>query len=78
MALVLRKLKDLHPDTFTDDRDYSVLSGNFTVGRITMIDGGPQDGHWRWTINGVHAAPDVMEVGVVVDTLDAPRSPNRH
>ncbi len=74
MALILRKLRDLHPETFTDERDYSVLSGQFTVGRISMIVGGPQDGRWRWSINGVHAAPAVMEVNGSTDTLDAAKA----
>ncbi len=74
MALILRKLRDLHPEAFTDEHDYSVLSGNFTVGRITAIHGGQQDGRWRWAINGVFAAPDVMDINGMSDSLDAAKA----
>ncbi len=74
MALILRKLRDLHPETFSDPNDYSVLSGHFTVGRITAMVGGPQDGRWRWSINGIFAAPGVMAVNGIADTLDAAKT----
>ncbi len=51
-----------------------MLSGQFTVGCINMIVGGPQDGRWRWTIKGVFAAPAVMAVDGIADTLDAAKA----
>jgi hypothetical protein len=70
MALVLRRMSDLYPQSSWGADHYAVLSHNLLVGRVYRVTGGPQEGHWFWSISGIHAGPEVMTASNVVATLD--------
>ena len=51
MALTMRPTGD------REDKDYSVFSREFRVGRIYEIRGGPEHLRWFWALNGVLNKP---------------------
>jgi hypothetical protein len=68
----LRLVRDEHPSTRWSESQYSVMSGGLVVGRISndassVPPGAPP---WRWAINGVHAAPTVMQIVGNAATLE--------
>jgi len=51
MALTMRPTGD------REDKDYSVFSREFRVGRIYEIRGGPEHLRWFWALNGTLNKP---------------------
>lgn len=51
--------------------DWSVMSGEFIVGRIYERTGSSNpDTRWFWAINGVHAGPDIMKTDGTTATFE--------
>src|SRR5437868_6748227 len=74
MPLILRRTREVYPDSSWSEDHYTVLSGAFVVGVIRRMYSGPQGERWSSTINGVNAEIDVMEKHGMAATLDDARA----
>jgi hypothetical protein len=71
MPLTLRPAGLKPPAAHEKLPDWSVMSGEFVVGRIYEVQAATQpESRWFWVINGVHAGPDVMQKAGYAPTFD--------
>jgi hypothetical protein len=71
MPLTLRPAGLKPPADHEKLPDWSVMSGEFVVGRIYEVQAATQpESRWFWVINGVHAGPDVMQKAGYAPTFD--------
>ena len=75
MALTMRPTGlDSQIDIDRGDKDYSVFSREFRVGRIYEIRGGPDHLRWFWALNGVLNKPADLRTADRVASLEEAKS----
>ena len=75
MALTMRPTGlDSQIDIDRGDKDYSVFSREFRVGRIYEIRGGPEHLRWFWALNGVLNKPADLRTDDRVANLEEAKS----
>ena len=70
MGLALRPT-GLNAPADKDRSDYTLLSGEFAVGRIYEERGAPADLQWFWAITGIFGAPADMRMDGHASTLES-------
>ena len=61
----------LDPPADKDRSDYTLFSGEFTVGRIYEERGAPADVQWFWAITGIFGAPADVRMDGHAPTLES-------
>jgi hypothetical protein len=75
MALTMRPTGlDSQIDIDRGDKDYSVFSREFRVGRIYEIRGGPEYLRWFWALNGTLNKPTDLRTDDRVANLEEAKS----
>lgn len=74
-TLTLKRAADVFPDVGwpRTDTDWAVLAEGRVVGIIRQIVGGPSDGAWFWSLNGLGRPQKASEHGQA-PTLDAAKA----